>query len=615
MATLQSDLDVELVGLAPSRAVAPAPHELSPVGVGDLVYVRHQRDVQAAVIVETQGTEASAADPGSTAVQIRVLYTGRTQVVTDSAKLGRLWSPRPGAGLRVIAVDSTDHFRRLARTEVRPGDSVCEIGCSHGHTTTVLRAALYAASHGRSRLLATDSSARAVRSTVTHLAVEAERIRARAPGRYDLYQRTAVVQADPIAELCSSAAVHIEPGKRNESRRDGRARRRRGRSWSPPLRLTQGSGLPQRRGSWPPHNTTPAAGLAAIGVFGADKYFIDVGVDRPLPALFALIDWLILRRPRPSLVVVKHKQLLDAAFVRGGRCIWGQLDREAAPQLSGATPMATRRAIPDSAPIWVDDREPPAQLREFCQPCWMSVLRRAGLSADQVTAGLLPYIGFARGAKLRRVAAQRLCRVACVLERLYDMGNIAAVLRSAEAFGVGMVHLVGVAADGRIKIAKRRSVGAEKWLQVKYFPDTLSSVLALRAAGYHVSAAHCPADDADRTPTGVSLRQLTFDEIDDIDWGRKVAVLFGNEIDGVSSEALAVVDSCVYIGTTGFTQSLNVSVAAAVIFRAAAATASKMARGSSDCGEYLGELCARTLVAKGWTAADIISTIRNSSHD
>jgi tRNA G18 (ribose-2'-O)-methylase SpoU len=63
----------------------------------------------------------------------------------------------------------------------------------------------------------------------------------------------------------------------------------------------------------------------------------------------------------------------------------------------------------------------------------------------------------------------RLAGVVCVLERLYDVGNIAAVCRSAEAFGIEAVYLVGSKSD-RFKpnrTQSRVSVGAERWLNIR----------------------------------------------------------------------------------------------------------------------------------------------------
>lgn len=57
-------------------------------------------------------------------------------------------------------------------------------------------------------------------------------------------------------------------------------------------------------------------------------------------------------------------------------------------------------------------------------------------------------------------------------------------------------------------------------------------------------------------------------ELAEVDWSVPTAILFGNEVAGVSMEALAAADSCCYIGTTGFVQSLNVRIVAVVFINA-----------------------------------------------
>jgi hypothetical protein len=119
----------------------------------------------------------------------------------------------------------------------------------------------------------------------------------------------------------------------------------------------------------------------------------------------------------------------------------------------------------------------------------------------------------------------------------------------------------------------------------RHFQDTTSCVRHLQSRGFHVTAAHCPADEvanpraptssdalptSTRTASAPTATPLPSRELSTVEWATSpTAILLGNEIAGVSAEALAAVDSCTYIGTTGFVRSLNVSVAAAVIFHSA----------------------------------------------
>jgi len=81
-------------------------------------------------------------------------------------------------------------------------------------------------------------------------------------------------------------------------------------------------------------------------------------------------------------------------------------------------------------------------------------------------------------------------------------------------------------------------------------------------------------------------------------------------------EALAAADSCCYIGTTGFVQSLNVSVAAAVLFSHCAASvnaAGSTARDQRSDDRSIAELSARALVSRGWSESDLIAAISAGS--
>lgn len=78
------------------------------------------------------------------------------------------------------------------------------------------------------------------------------------------------------------------------------------------------------------------------------------------------------------------------------------------------------------------------------------------------------------------------CLWSCIVQGLYDVGNIAAVFRSAEAFGVEHMYLINKHGD-RFKKAKTVSVGAEKWLTLHHFHDTIECYEHLKQMGYHIA--------------------------------------------------------------------------------------------------------------------------------
>lgn len=170
-------------------------------------------------------------------------------------------------------------------------------------------------------------------------------------------------------------------------------------------------------------------------------------------------------------------------------------------------------------------------------------------SADQIVSTIGPQLTEERKQRLTQVIAQRTYRVVPVLENLYDLGNLSAVLRSAEAFGFLEVNLV-VPPGARFKAANRVARGADKWLDLQIQRSPKACAEQLRARGFRIYATHLEAS--------VPLEEL--------DFSKPTAIVLGNEKDGVSAEMLAAVDGRFSIPMQGFTQSFNLSVAAALTF-------------------------------------------------
>ena len=175
------------------------------------------------------------------------------------------------------------------------------------------------------------------------------------------------------------------------------------------------------------------------------------------------------------------------------------------------------------------------------------VLAGQELSAQAVIDLIRPLLTSERCARLEAVVASRSFSLVPVLENIYDFGNISAVMRSSEAFGFARVHLV-TAPGARFKAANRVTKGAEKWLDVEIHRSPSDCVRQLKQSGFQVYATHLEA-----------ARPIA-----EIDFTRPTAVVFGNEKDGVSPEMLELVDGRFIIPMQGFSQSFNISVAAAI---------------------------------------------------
>lgn len=149
---------------------------------------------------------------------------------------------------------------------------------------------------------------------------------------------------------------------------------------------------------------------------------------------------------------------------------------------------------------------------------------------------------------MRDVLSRRQPDLTVIAEHVHKPHNLSAVLRSCDAVGIGTVH--AVKPTGGVPTYSATSASAEKWVEVLVHGDVSGAVAAVRRWGARVYAAHL-------SPAAVDYRE--------VDYTVPCALLLGNEKDGVSPEAAALADEHVVIPMLGMVQSLNVSVAAAVI--------------------------------------------------
>jgi tRNA (guanosine-2'-O-)-methyltransferase len=170
----------------------------------------------------------------------------------------------------------------------------------------------------------------------------------------------------------------------------------------------------------------------------------------------------------------------------------------------------------------------------------------------RVCATLAPLLLDDRRTRIDAAAAARLGGLRLVIENLHDPHNGAAVLRSAEAFGVQRVEVIESVEPFRFSSTVTQ--GCEKWLDVVRHATLAGGVAALRADGFAIYAA-VPGAEA---------------TVDDLDFARPAAVMIGNEHEGLTAQAIAGADAVFGIPMSGMTRSLNLSVAAALIVERAA---------------------------------------------
>lgn len=146
-----------------------------------------------------------------------------------------------------------------------------------------------------------------------------------------------------------------------------------------------------------------------------------------------------------------------------------------------------------------------------------------------------------------------------VLENVLDRGNENAVLRSADAFGFQDVHLICSDEEnaGKRETNRRKEnvrncrsdAGARKWLGIREWDNTKACLGDLASRGYCIAVASPSAP--------CSAAELPLES--------KIAIVFGNEHSGLSDEVLEAADVSFALPMYGFAESLNVSVAAAIM--------------------------------------------------
>lgn len=126
--------------------------------------------------------------------------------------------------------------------------------------------------------------------------------------------------------------------------------------------------------------------------------------------------------------------------------------------------------------------------------------------------------------------------------------NLAAIARTCDAVGIPEAH--AVTDMGEIDLRQRAASGSKKWVNIKTHISIDSIYGMLRSEGYQILTAHFN-DEA------VNYR--------DIDYTKPTAVVVGAELDGISTEAVEKADGSIIVPMLGMVQSLNVSVATALI--------------------------------------------------
>jgi tRNA (guanosine-2'-O-)-methyltransferase len=152
--------------------------------------------------------------------------------------------------------------------------------------------------------------------------------------------------------------------------------------------------------------------------------------------------------------------------------------------------------------------------------------------------------------KFLKVLENRTKHFTVVVEDIFQMHNASAVMRSCEVFGIQELNVI----EQRYgkSIDKEIAMGAQKWVDINTFDSISNCVETMKNKGYQIIATTPHENDC---------------LMEDFDISKPSALFFGTERDGLSEEILLKADGFLKIPMAGFTESLNISVSAAIIIQ------------------------------------------------
>jgi len=139
-----------------------------------------------------------------------------------------------------------------------------------------------------------------------------------------------------------------------------------------------------------------------------------------------------------------------------------------------------------------------------------------------------------------------------VLENIRSAYNIGSVFRTADAFLMEAIYIIGYSAKPPHKEIKKTALGAEESVDWKYFKTSNDAIAELKSNDYKVFA-------VEQAEGSKKLQDIKAGK------GEKMAVIFGNEVTGVEQTTIHLCDGCIEIPQMGMKHSLNIATAAGVV--------------------------------------------------
>ena len=142
--------------------------------------------------------------------------------------------------------------------------------------------------------------------------------------------------------------------------------------------------------------------------------------------------------------------------------------------------------------------------------------------------------------------------IVVVLDNIRSMHNVGSVFRTADAFLIDAIHLCGYTPQPPHRDIQKTALGATDTVAWKYFSSTKEAIALSKAEGFAVYAIE-QAEGSIALQTSAALT------------ANKLALVFGNEVEGVNNDVLKTCNGCIEIPQLGMKHSLNISVAAGIV--------------------------------------------------
>ena len=142
--------------------------------------------------------------------------------------------------------------------------------------------------------------------------------------------------------------------------------------------------------------------------------------------------------------------------------------------------------------------------------------------------------------------------VVVVLDNVRSMNNVGSAFRTADGFSIEKIILCGITAQPPHREIEKTAIGATASVEWVHFDETLDAVKDLRENGYEIIA----IEQADES---IMLNKFIPDQT------KKYALIFGNEVNGVSDEVMAEIDKCIEIPQFGTKHSFNIVISAGIV--------------------------------------------------